>query len=226
MSIASEITRLQNAKADIKAAIESKGVEVPSSAKLDSFDTYIENISGSGEPIHTFAQLNEKAKEFVDYLLDIPSTYTSSSSEPITLYTPDETCKKYIIAKKPNGYYRAYWIKTNTGVVSSVVSTYYQMKSWYLNVSQVGLTDLTSFDNAIIPGNYVPSGYSTGDLYTVQACLDALKSSQTSYTRITEYPKLDGQKDIPYSNTFVYDSALDELIIPQKISSNEIIQTL
>lgn len=48
MSIASEITRLQNAKADIKTAIEAKGVTVPSSAKIDTYDTYVSQISGGG----------------------------------------------------------------------------------------------------------------------------------------------------------------------------------
>lgn len=46
MSIASEITRLQGAKASIKSAIEAKGVTVPSNALLDSFATYIAQISG------------------------------------------------------------------------------------------------------------------------------------------------------------------------------------
>lgn len=44
MTIASEIQRLQTAKADIKTAIESKWVTIPSSAKLDSYDGYISQI--------------------------------------------------------------------------------------------------------------------------------------------------------------------------------------
>ena len=48
MSIATEITRLQTAKADIKTAIEAKGVTVPSSATLDTYDTYVSQISGGG----------------------------------------------------------------------------------------------------------------------------------------------------------------------------------
>lgn len=45
MTIASEISRLQTAKSDIKTAIEAKWVTVPSSAKLDSYAWYIGNIS-------------------------------------------------------------------------------------------------------------------------------------------------------------------------------------
>ena len=48
MSIASEISRLQQAKSDIKTAIEGKGVEVPSSATLDTYDDYINAIVTGG----------------------------------------------------------------------------------------------------------------------------------------------------------------------------------
>lgn len=45
MSIASEITRLQNAKDDLRTAIQAKGVTVPATAKLDDYDTYVASIS-------------------------------------------------------------------------------------------------------------------------------------------------------------------------------------
>ena len=48
MSIATEITRIQQAKADIKTAIEAKGVTVPSSATIDTYDDYVSEISGGG----------------------------------------------------------------------------------------------------------------------------------------------------------------------------------
>lgn len=46
MSVASEITRLQTAKADLKTAIEGKGVTVPSSTKLDGYADLVDSISG------------------------------------------------------------------------------------------------------------------------------------------------------------------------------------
>ena len=48
MSVASEITRLQGAKADIKTAIEAKGVTVPSATTLDGYSALIAQISGGG----------------------------------------------------------------------------------------------------------------------------------------------------------------------------------
>lgn len=48
MSIATEISRLQQAKADLRTAIQAKGVTVPAAAKLDDYDTYVGQISGGG----------------------------------------------------------------------------------------------------------------------------------------------------------------------------------
>lgn len=48
MSVASEITRLQRAKADIKTAIEGKGVTVSSSVKLDGYADLIDSIQTGG----------------------------------------------------------------------------------------------------------------------------------------------------------------------------------
>ena len=48
MTIASEITRLSEAKADIKASIEGKGVTVPAETKLDGYPALIDQITGGG----------------------------------------------------------------------------------------------------------------------------------------------------------------------------------
>ena len=45
MSIASEISRLQQAKADIKTSIENKGVTVPSATLISGYSTLIDQIS-------------------------------------------------------------------------------------------------------------------------------------------------------------------------------------
>lgn len=48
MSVQSEITRLENAKAAIKAAIEGKGVTVPEATLLDGMASLIESIEAGG----------------------------------------------------------------------------------------------------------------------------------------------------------------------------------
>lgn len=67
MSVATEISRLQTAKSDIKTAIEAKGVTVPSSAKLDTYDDYITAIpSGASD-----GYIDNAGVEYVD--LGLPS---------------------------------------------------------------------------------------------------------------------------------------------------------
>ena len=48
MSIASEIERLQTAKASLKTSIEGKGVTVPEGATLDDYPALVDSISGGG----------------------------------------------------------------------------------------------------------------------------------------------------------------------------------
>lgn len=49
MTVASEITRLQQAKADAKTSIENKGVSVPANATIDTYHNYIDQIT-TGDP--------------------------------------------------------------------------------------------------------------------------------------------------------------------------------
>lgn len=58
MSIATEISRLQTAKADIKTAIEGKGVTVPSSTTLSGYATLIDSIqTGGGSTGYTVEEI-------------------------------------------------------------------------------------------------------------------------------------------------------------------------
>lgn len=52
MSIANEIARLQGAKADLKTAIEGKGVTVPAATKLDGYADLVDDIQAGGEEIN------------------------------------------------------------------------------------------------------------------------------------------------------------------------------
>ena len=57
MSIATEITRLQTAKADLKTAIEGKGVTVPSATTLDGYAELVGDIESGGGGSDTFADI-------------------------------------------------------------------------------------------------------------------------------------------------------------------------
>lgn len=71
MSIASEITRIQNAKSAIKTSIEGKGVTVPSSTTLDGYSTLIDSISSGSS---AWTKLGEK---------DITTASTSTSNSSV-----------------------------------------------------------------------------------------------------------------------------------------------
>lgn len=65
MSIATEITRLQTAKANLKTQIEAKGVSVPSTATIDTYATYVQEIpqgGGSGETKDYFKITNRTSQ--------------------------------------------------------------------------------------------------------------------------------------------------------------------
>ena len=74
MSIATEITRIQQAKADIKTAIEAKGVSVPSSALIDTYDDYVSQISAGGSTADTEALKGLIQRDLTS--IDIPSGTT------------------------------------------------------------------------------------------------------------------------------------------------------
>lgn len=48
MSIAAEIERIQGAKADLRTAIQAKGVTVPASANIDDYPDYVDAIQQGG----------------------------------------------------------------------------------------------------------------------------------------------------------------------------------
>lgn len=77
MSIATEITRLQNAKAALKESIEAKGVTVEDIAKLDEYPALVDSIpQGSGG-------VEEKDVNFYDY--DGTCVYSYTKDEFLAL---------------------------------------------------------------------------------------------------------------------------------------------
>lgn len=82
MSISSEITRLENAKAAIAAAIAEKGVTVPDGTKLDSMAALIDSIEagGGGEVLNFFGGSKY-------YITEV----TPASNANLITITPDDT---------------------------------------------------------------------------------------------------------------------------------------
>lgn len=101
MSIQAELTRITNAKASIKAAIEGKGVTVPDATLLDGMAALIESIeAGGGAKITTGTLVPlDKTMEIVHGLGVIPDyfifyieeTRAETSSTNVTAYSEQET---------------------------------------------------------------------------------------------------------------------------------------
>ena len=76
MAISDELTRIQTAKADIKASIEAKGVTVPSDALIDQYADYVDEIQTGGGG----GQAEEDLKNLIERditSITIPNNVTS-----------------------------------------------------------------------------------------------------------------------------------------------------
>lgn len=65
MSIQTELTRITNAKAAVKAAIEGKGVTVPEGTKLDGLAALVESIEAGGGISYGTITIAEESKPYV-----------------------------------------------------------------------------------------------------------------------------------------------------------------
>lgn len=139
MTIASEIQRLQWAKADIKIAIESKDVAVPSSAKLDEYAWYVSQIvSGKWYVIWWVMQwtvittgqwwwnnywwtiwtaMSVIQKDWNLFGIAAWRHYTSSSNDWVCYWT---------FGKQPNQAF--YW--WSTPLITSSADSYYESAWW------------------------------------------------------------------------------------------------
>lgn len=93
MSIASEISRLQGAKADLKTAIEGKGVTVPSATKLDGYADLVDAISqGGGSTLvtknisanGTYNASSDSADGYSQVNVSVPASAVDSGTKSIT----------------------------------------------------------------------------------------------------------------------------------------------
>ena len=85
MSVQTEITRMQNAKAAIKAAIEGKGVTVPDATLLDGMAPLIASIkTGGGSGGGTTGSVGPKDVNFYDYDGALVASYTLAEAQALT----------------------------------------------------------------------------------------------------------------------------------------------
>lgn len=126
MTIASEITRIQNAKASIKASIENKGVTVPNTEKLDGYYSYIDQISWWDDDIISY----------MSGILSINSGLISiSSSDTVRNQYRDYDYKNdnYLFLIKPYLYedYSSSWHSYNKTTFSCIA-----LPKWWSSINE------------------------------------------------------------------------------------------
>lgn len=98
MSIATEITRLQTAKADLKTAIEAKGVTVPSATKLGGYADLVGQIS-TGTPTLVPYAIRPDAELIQTYTYD--KYINADEGVTIPTYTTTGTSLKATVNLSP-----------------------------------------------------------------------------------------------------------------------------
>ena len=151
MSIQTELTRITNAKAAVKAAIEGKGVTVPEGTKLDGMAALIESIEAGGgnfaagtftttDDIKSNVVINHNLgvkPKFIIVLCTSPSTYSNSAGHWLSFYylyqySSEQYGHKY---QSPNEGTVGY----NTGLISA--SENGDRGAWYrVNVDETTFT--------------------------------------------------------------------------------------
>lgn len=134
MSIATEITRLQGAKSDLKTSIEAKGVTVPSATLISGYAALVDQIQGGGAPDS-------------DGLADIVianGDMTDSASSITLMYTPT-----YLLRYAPSSP-----ISNRSGLTISQSVTYpsivWSCSDPSITISGATATIPTGFDDDVV----------------------------------------------------------------------------
>lgn len=190
MSIASEISRLQQAKADIKSAIEGKGVTVPSDATLDAYDGYIDDIPSGGGGNWEQQWLNYTTNTYADYVLPDGTTtlrgemFKSWRIRNLTIPSTVTNVNGYGLTRIGSSTYpleKINWLATNPKMADT--------NSYIYQYTYFGNGDLDNFlpsERTMIGSHWFNYAYFGNNLVIVPARINDIKSSNTNFNKITE----------------------------------------
>ena len=237
---------LGNFLTDVAEAIRTKE-GTTETIPASEFDTRIANLStGSNEPVtNEITSVQELNSAMIDCVIDlfdyyqsrIDNTFNVDTNEPVTLYTPAEGFKYYVIRYR-NNQFQALWFncmfikertaplvqELNTQLIGTM-NTYMALKG-YAHIPNTLVT--ASFQDASV------NAYLSPTFDTVEEVINALKSSETIYTTATnanwtvQYhsgDNYDSYNSTPYTNMYFMNYQYS-LVTKKKISSNEIIEVI
>ena len=172
-TIAENLSRIQSAKTDIKTAIEAKGVTVSSSATIDTYATYVSQISGGGGGTSYETEFKGLIDRTISGSLTIPNGAASVGDY---------------------AFYECSGL-TDVTIPSSVTSigsyAFYNCKGLRSVVIPVGITSIGTYAFSRIAGYNKSVDISSIDLSNVPP--------STSFTHIFENSYIHGNITIPNS---------------------------
>lgn len=148
MSVQSEITRLENAKAAIKAAIEGKGVTVPSGTLLDGMAALIDAIEAGGGDSGTKSEISTiTPSEKICMSNKLTVTHGLGAIPKFVAVMTTDTIKSSSFGVRFSAIYLPNRFVVGDYNKYYVTSAYYG-SSWKVS-SKTGETNSTSFDGMI-----------------------------------------------------------------------------
>lgn len=238
MSIADQITRLQNAKANIKTSIENKGVAVSDNATLDSYPSLIDSIEvgeggGSAYVNPDFYEVRTQNGTNYDQLfrgyngpeIDVSNWDTSKLTSASYCFAD---CKKsfdiskWDLSSLTNAYDMFYaFTNNNTYIdlsvldfskVNNVSNMFQSSNTDYLDVRNINLTGATKYEYLFYSCNGTELDLSNWDISNVTSLNYAFNGSTYTKIDLTGW-KTTNVKNFSYT-FYGYTTYLTHLIIP------------
>ena len=193
--------------------------------------------SGGGQDTPTpknVAELNEAmeaAQNYGEYLASIPTTYSTYTSNSVTLYTPNINYKVYCIHKRESGKYRIAWFNSHGGLTGLMITGSNGVATCYFKENS-GTSMYFNANNFVIDftlENYIEKFYHSSEYNTLEECIAALQSNSTTYSEYSNGAAgyvADTPYMFPYSNTFIFENTDGDLSTTKRVSQNETIQVI
>lgn len=224
---------LGNFLTDVATAIRNKK-GTTNTIVASNFDTEIESIESGGGELPTVNNINDMLTLVPQILNRTVENYPKILNTPVVLYTPNTNFRCYCIQKRSSGKYRILWLPDCYIYFTS--TSYDTLGGYYININspsgikpsglsgKPSLTDISKVD-----GGY---GYSSSEMDTIDDCINAIQSPNTTYSLWTTNNNfgcaIDTDYKIPVSNTLIMEqvSEVYNILPSQQISANETIEVI
>ena len=216
-----------------KKTITENGTYNASDDNLDGYSSVEVATSGGGE-LPTVNNINEVFEISHQVLNKVIENYPKILTTSATLYTPNANFRCYCIQKRSSGKYRILWLPDCYIYFTS--TSYDTLGGYYININSPsgikpsglsGKTSLTGISK--VDGGY---GYSSSEMDTIDDCINAIQSPNTTYSLWTTNNNfgcaIDTDYKIPVSNTLIMEqvSEVYNILPSQQISANETIEVI